>query len=115
MKKKIFKVFLYIVGGLFVILLVLAATLWIKSPGKADPITDANGKIISGTKNSFSEKPFDKQKEIQVGYYHIFAKDIDEATAIAKQNPEFEYGTGVCIEVRPIKTKEKTTGFVYPK
>ena len=49
MKKKIFKVLLYIVGVLFVILLVLAATLRIKSPGKADPITNANGEIIPGS------------------------------------------------------------------
>ena len=49
MKKKIFKVFLYIVGGLFVITLGLAATLRIKSPGKADPITNTNGSIIPGS------------------------------------------------------------------
>jgi hypothetical protein len=34
---------------------------------------------------------------------------------IAKANPEFEYGTAARIEVRPVKIKEQTTGFVYPK
>jgi hypothetical protein len=40
---------------------------------------------------------------------------MDEAIEIAKRNPEFEFGTTARIELRPIKTKEKTTGFVYPK
>ena len=52
---------------------------------------------------------------MQVGYYHIYAGDLQEAIGIAKLNPEFEYGSTVRIEVRPIKIKEATTGFVYPK
>ncbi len=47
--KKILKVFLYIVGGLLLIILGLAVTLWINSPGKADPITDLNGKALTGS------------------------------------------------------------------
>ena len=43
------KVILYIIGGLLVIILSLAIILWIKSPGKAVPITDSNGEIISGS------------------------------------------------------------------
>jgi hypothetical protein len=35
--------------------------------------------------------------------------------AISKLNPEFEYGKSARIEVRPIKVKEESTGFVYPK
>lgn len=49
MKRKIFKRFLYVIGGLFAIAIGLAIILWIKSPGIADPITDANGKIIPGS------------------------------------------------------------------
>ncbi len=45
--KIFFKILLYIVGGLLVIILGLAVTLWIKSPGKADPITDLNGKTLA--------------------------------------------------------------------
>lgn len=52
---------------------------------------------------------------MQVGYYHIFANDIDEAIRMAKDNPEFEYVASASIEVRPVKTKEIETGFVYPK
>jgi hypothetical protein len=73
------------------------------------------GKMISGTKGAWKESPFNEQQEVIVGYYHILAKDIEEAISIAKHNPEFEYGTTARIEVRPIKTKETITGFVYPK
>ena len=41
------------------------------------------------------------------------AKDMVEVVAIAKGNPEFEYGTTARIEVRPVKMKEENTGFVY--
>ena len=73
------------------------------------------GKIISGSKGAWKEGPFNETKEVIVGYYHILAEDLDDAIAIAKGNPEFEYGTTARIEVRPIKTKEESTGFVYPK
>ena len=45
---------------------------------------------------------------------HILAEDLDDAIAIAKGNPEFEYGTTARIEVRPIKMKEETTSYIYP-
>jgi hypothetical protein len=73
------------------------------------------GVIISGSNGKWQKKPFNETNEVQVGYYHILAEDINEAIAIAKANPEFEFGTSARIEVRPIKEKEKSTGFVYPK
>ena len=73
------------------------------------------GKIISGKEGAWHEIPFTETSEIQVGYYHILASDLDEAISIAKKNPEFEYGTTARIEVRPVKMREATTGFVYPK
>lgn len=72
------------------------------------------GIIISGSKGKWKEIPFNETKEVQVGYYHILAKDMSEAIEIAKRNPEFEYGTTARIEVRPIKTKEEATKYVYP-
>ena len=51
---------------------------------------------------------------VQVGYYHIRAEDMEEAVEIAKNNPEFEDVSSASIEVRPIKTKEVETQFVYP-
>ena len=73
------------------------------------------GVIISGSKNAWKEKPCDPNREIQVGYYHILANDINEAITLAKENPEFEYVPTATIEVRPIKMKEETTKFLYPK
>jgi hypothetical protein len=73
------------------------------------------GTMISGSKGAWKEGPFNETKEVIVGYYHLLAEDLNEAVAIAKENPEFEYGTTARIEVRPIKTKEEGTGFVYPK
>jgi hypothetical protein len=73
------------------------------------------GKTISGKPGAWKEIPFNETNEVQVGYYHILANDMEEAISIAKKNPEFEYGSTARIEVRPIKTKEATTGFAYPK
>jgi hypothetical protein len=80
----------------------------------AQPIA-REGKIISGKEGAWKEDAIDATKEIQVGYYHILASDLEEAITIAKGNPEFAYGTTARIEVRPIKMKEETTGYVYPK
>jgi hypothetical protein len=73
------------------------------------------GKMISGRPGAFKDGPYNESKEIIVGYYHIIAKDMDEAIAIAQGNPEFAYIKGARIEVRPIKTVEESTSFVYPK
>ncbi len=73
------------------------------------------GTMIAGTKDAWNEKHYQKGKEIIVVYYHVLAKDLEEAVAIAKRNPEFDFSTTARVEVRPIKMKEETTGFVYPK
>lgn len=73
------------------------------------------GRIISSLKGAWKEGPFNETKEVIVGYYHILAEDLNDAIGIAKRNPEFEYGTTARIEVRPVKMKEESTGYVYPK
>ncbi|MDP4219427.1 MAG: YciI family protein [Bacteroidota bacterium] len=73
------------------------------------------GKMVSGTPGAFKEGPYNETKEIIVGYYHILAKDLDEAVAIAQGNPEFAYSSTAKIEVRPIKMMEETTSYEYPK
>ena len=73
------------------------------------------GKMISGSAGAFKDGPYNETKEIIVGYYHVVAKDLDEAIEIAKANPEFAYVRGAKIEVRPIKTIEESTAYVYPK
>ncbi len=72
------------------------------------------GTMLSGSKGAWKQGPFNEAKEVIVGYYHILAEDLNDAIAIAKDNPEFEFGTTARIEVRPIKTKEDVTSFVYP-
>jgi hypothetical protein len=73
-----------------------------------------SGKIISGNPNKWKDSSFDDTKEIIAGYYHILAKDLTEATEIAKANPEFAFNADTRIEVRQVKVKEELTGFVYP-
>lgn len=56
-----------------------------------------NGQIVDG--------PYNETKEIISGYYHLLAENLDEAIAIAKQDPRFEEGIWR-MEVRPIKQVE---------
>ena len=72
------------------------------------------GKIVSGKSGNWKEAPYNEPAEVIGGYYHILAKDLNEATDIAKANPEFTYNEGTRIEVRPVKMKEEQSGFVYP-
>jgi hypothetical protein len=72
------------------------------------------GIVLSKNGNEWTEKAIAVNGEVQVGYYHILAKDIYEAISMAKDNPEFEYVPSATIEVRPIKMKEEATSFVYP-
>lgn len=89
----------------------------LKKDGKliaAQPLL-REGVIISKSNNNWNLNPVDPNKEVQVGYYHISARNMAEATEIAKENPEFEYVPTASIEIRPVKTKEDQTKFVYPK
>ena len=70
--------------------------------------------VLKKTEKGWTEKDIATDIETQVGYYHILAIDFDDSIKIAKDNPEFEYVSSATIEVRPIKTKELETGFVYP-
>ena len=88
----------------------------LKTEGKliaAQPII-REGFIVSKNEQGWITKPVDPDREVQVGYYHIRANDINEAMEIAKDNPEFEFVPSATIEVRPIKMKEVQTNFVYP-
>lgn len=73
------------------------------------------GVIISKNGDEWNSIAVDASKEVQVGYYHIVANDIDEAITIAKDNPEFEYAPSASVEIRPIKMKEEKSHFVYPR
>ena len=71
------------------------------------------GVVLSKSKENWDQQSLSTDL-VQVGYYHIRADDMEEAIEIAKNNPEFEYVSSASIEVRPIKTKEAETAFVYP-
>lgn len=73
------------------------------------------GSVIIKNGNEWNVEKLDYNQNVQVGYYHLYAEDLNEAIAIAKNNPEFEFVPSASIEVRPIKTKEEKTDFVYPK
>ena len=49
MKSRILKMLMFIIGGILILILLLVGILWIKSPGTAQPITDANGEIVGGS------------------------------------------------------------------
>ena len=81
---------------------------WLMEKGvlkSAQPL-DMQGKMVSGASGAFKDGTFNETKEVIDGYFHIVAKDIDEALAIAKKNPIFEDDLGAKIEVRPIRTVE---------
>jgi hypothetical protein len=89
----------------------------LKKEGKlisAQPM-DRQGTMVSRVQSQWKEGPFHEGKEVIVGYYHILARNLNDAVAVAQRNPEFEYSSTARIEVRPIKMKEETTGFVYPE
>ncbi|HMU82395.1 MAG TPA: YciI family protein [Leptospiraceae bacterium] len=79
----------------------------------AQPIV-REGVVLKKTEGGWNEKDIAADQETQVGYYHIRAASLEEAIQIAKENPEFDYVPSATIEVRPVKTKEMETGFVYP-
>ena len=69
----------------------------------AQPL-EMTGVTISGKAGALRDGPFNETKEVIAGYFHIVAKDLDEAVAIAKANPIFGDGLGARIEVRPVRT-----------
>ncbi|MBN8652877.1 MAG: hypothetical protein J0L67_15695 [Cytophagales bacterium] len=58
------------------------------------------GKKISGIKKTVTDGPFAESKEIVGGYFVIKAKDLAEATELAKDYPDFELGG--TIEIREV-------------
>ena len=70
------------------------------------------GMIISHTGEEWNVRPMRGKGEVQVGYYHVLAKDMEEAIEIVKGNPEFVYGARARVEVRPVRTGEKETVLV---
>ncbi len=85
----------------------------IKKLIEAQPM-EREGAVVTGTAGNYKEEAFKASGDVIVGYYHIFASNLTDAIAIAKANPEFVYSSTASIEVRPLKTKEDRTKFIYP-
>lgn len=49
MISRILKWLMFFVGGILILILIVISVLWIKSPGTAQPVTDANGEVIEGS------------------------------------------------------------------
>ena len=58
------------------------------------------GKTIKGVKKAVTDGPYAEGKEVVGGYFVVHAKDINEATEMAKACPDYELD-GV-VEVREV-------------
>jgi hypothetical protein len=66
----------------------------------ANPI-DKGSRIVTESNGNIKDGPFNESKEVIAGYFHIVAKDINEAIDIAKANPIFN-DIPTKIEVHPM-------------
>lgn len=67
----------------------------------ANPIERKGSRVITDTNGTLKDGPFNESKELVAGFFHINAKDTDEAVNIAKQNPIFN-DIKTTIEVHPL-------------
>ena len=67
----------------------------------AQPL-DRGGRMVEKTDGLLKDAPFNETKEVIAGYFLIEASDMEEAVAIAKENPIFD-DISSRIEVHPIK------------
>lgn len=70
----------------------------------AQPL-EMEGRILSYQNGKIIDGPYNETKEVISGYYHLLAKDLEEAIEITKGDPRFEEGIWR-IEIRPIKKVE---------
>jgi hypothetical protein len=66
----------------------------------AEPLTNNEGKVLTGTKKILTDGPYMEGKEMVGGYLICIANNYDEAVEIAKECPIFEHD-GI-VEVREI-------------
>lgn len=67
----------------------------------AQPL-DKGSRIVTESNGILKDGPFNESKEVIAGYFHIVARDMDEAVSIAKANPIFQ-DIPTKIEVHPMK------------
>ena len=79
---------------------------WLKNLGEKGHIKDQGqpleraGKFVRGGQKTVTDGPYAETKDVIGGYTLIEARDIDQATELAKGCPIFELEGGV--EVRPV-------------
>ncbi|HXS37707.1 MAG TPA: YciI family protein [Flavipsychrobacter sp.] len=66
----------------------------------ANPI-DKGSRLITESNGIIKDGPFNESKEVVAGFFHVVAKDIEEAVEIAKSNPIFK-DIPTKIEVHPL-------------
>ncbi len=66
----------------------------------ANPI-DKGSRIVTESNGLMKDGPFNESKEVVAGFFHLAASDLDEAVAIAKENPIFK-DIPTKIEVHPL-------------
>lgn len=67
----------------------------------ANPIERSGSRIVTESGGKLKDGPYNESKEVVAGFFHITAKDVDEAVEIAKENPIFKDITSK-IEVHPL-------------
>lgn len=82
---------------------------WIEKLQKSDRYLGGEpllpiGKIVKGANKVVTDGPFTESKELVSGYFIIQAKDLNEATELAKDCPVFEHNGTVA--VRPVQKIE---------
>ena len=77
----------------------------------AQPLYELSGVISVNGKGKISTAQSEGR---YVGYFHVYADNEEEVVEIAQRHPEFKYRPSATIEIRPVKLKEKSTGFKYP-
>ncbi len=83
---------------------------WIESLAKQGKFTAGQplgkeGRVLRGTKKTVTDGPFAEAKDLVGGYLIVKAKDLDEATELARGCPIFESPDGN-VEVRPIASMD---------
>jgi hypothetical protein len=58
------------------------------------------GKVVAGVKKTVTDGPFAESKEIIGGFFIVNARNLEEATTMAKDAPDYEIGGSV--EVREV-------------
>jgi hypothetical protein len=66
-----------------------------------------DGVVVSRREGAWKKIPYTESIENIDGYFHIQANNLDDAVAIAKLHPEFDFNPKGRIEIRPLMEAEE--------